>query len=76
MSPVKSFTKNIGLDGSGENCSSFDIYGEEINNSKRCNLIYDDYENNFFVDKIKLFSKNTKPSLATRVLRKMKLKKF
>lgn len=73
LNPVKTFTKNIGNDGTGENCGDIDIYNSDLNV---------DYDNNFpksiqidtiFYKLISQFYLQNKTPFYLRVIKRVKI---
>jgi hypothetical protein len=56
LNPINSLVKNIGFDGSGENCGVSDLYFiNKIENLKIKDLYTDNMVDDYIVDKIKLY---------------------
>ncbi|MEX9950246.1 hypothetical protein AB7X11_17230 [Providencia alcalifaciens] len=72
LNPTTSFVANIGNDGSGENCDSFDIYRSMINNYAIKQWPISIIENNVITEKIKIFYRSANLSITHRILRKIK----
>ena len=72
LNPVHTFVRNIGNDGSGENCIGYDMYRKELNYSDNPNLIVSDSENRLALAKIKQFYKQNPYKLMDRIKSKLK----
>jgi len=70
VNPTLSFVRNIGLDGSGENCGDNDFHNLTLN-SKKNTFHISEIENNIAVEKIKNFVKGQKGCLFIRVVNKL-----
>jgi len=75
LNPVNSFVRNIGLDGTGENCGiSGNFYGNdsfELNNMRDVRFVTTIQENREILEEIKLYYKKSKKSLIVRVVNKL-----
>ena len=72
LNPVNTFVRNIGNDGSGENCIGYDIYQKELNYSDDINFISSETENKLALAKIKQFYKQNPYKLMDRIKSKFK----
>ena len=72
LNPVNTFVRNIGNDGSGENCISYDIYQKELNHRDDIRFIISKSENKLALAKIKLFYKQNPYKLMDRIKSKLK----
>lgn len=72
VNPTITFVKNIGLDGTGTNCASNDIYSNRLNNKKEIIFYKSDKENLFYIEQIKDFSDKTRIPLYKKILNKLK----
>ncbi|MEZ9667162.1 glycosyltransferase [Vibrio breoganii] len=72
LNPVRTYTTNIGLDGSGENCGVNDIISLELNTSIEVNFPKNIKENEVIVDRVKSFLKRNKASFFKRVIYKLR----
>ena len=72
LNPIKSFVRNIGLDGSGEHCiNNGDIDNLELNMNKNIIFIHIIKENKIILEKIKYNYKLNKRTLLTRIINKL-----
>ncbi|HIF9415871.1 TPA: hypothetical protein ACX6SD_003790 [Photobacterium damselae] len=71
LNPSKTLVHNIGNDGSGENCKSFDIYKSDLS-STLPELSNDITVNELAVMRIQEFSKKVKGTIIERVIRKIR----
>ena len=72
VSPIKSFVKNIGLDGSGQNCKDSSYKDNEILNSKRnITFIIDMCEDNDIVKQIKPYLKTVNKGVVVKIINKL-----
>lgn len=74
LNPAKSYVKNIGIDGSGINSGSFDVFGlplDELQN-KLPKLALKIEENKLALKRIQNFYKKLRKSLVNRILTKIK----
>jgi len=71
VNPTFTFVKNIGLDGTGENCSGIDIFSNDLNQIENFKLYHSNTESQYYLNEIKTFSDNTKVSLIERVINKI-----
>jgi hypothetical protein len=72
VNPVKSFVKNIGLDGSGQNCKDPSYRDNVILNNKRdMQFISDVYEDNDLIKQIKLYFKKVEKNIAVKIFNKL-----
>lgn len=72
LNPAKSFVKNIGLDGSGENCTDQDVYLTTLNNSNQLILPEKIEESTIAMERIRQFYLQHKPNIIMRILNKLK----
>ena len=72
LNPVNTFVRNIGNDGSGENCISYDIYQKELNYKDDISFIISEGENELALAKIKQFYKQNPYKLMDRIKSKLK----
>jgi len=72
LNPVNTFVRNIGLDGSGENCINDDIYQKELNQNKNVNFVISESENELALAKIKQFYRQNPYKLMDRIKSKLK----
>lgn len=72
LNPTESFVKNIGIDGSGENCDDKDVYISSFNNKYPLNFPDTIVENSIAIARIRRFYLQHKLSFITRVKYKLK----
>lgn len=72
LNPVNTFVRNIGNDGSGENCINYDIYQKELNHRDDISFIISESENKLALAKIKQFYKQNPYKLLDRIKSKLK----
>lgn len=72
LNPTESFVKNIGVDGSGENCDDKDVYISSLNNKYPLTFSENIVENSVAVERIRKFYLQYKLSFITRVKYKLK----
>ncbi|UYZ82607.1 sugar transferase [Entomomonas sp. E2T0] len=72
LNPTETFVKNIGIDGSGENCDDKDVYVSSVNN--KYPLVFSEKiaENTIATERIRRFYLQHKLSFITRVKYKLK----
>jgi len=72
LTPSKSFTNNIGLDGSGTNCGNNNLYFQNnLNNKFNSNLPDYIYEDEETINQIKSFYLKNKISIFKKIYRKL-----
>ncbi|MCX8759118.1 glycosyltransferase [Vibrio parahaemolyticus] len=72
LNPYQSYVKNIGNDGTGENCGKVDIYSKEINSSEIKRWPNRVLEDDDCVKQIKIFFKNSQIGFVSRVVRRVR----
>lgn len=72
INPTITFVKNIGLDGTGTNCTSNDIYSNSLNNKEKIIFYKSDKENIYYIEQIKDFSDKTRIPLYKKISNKFK----
>ncbi|MGI2867655.1 glycosyltransferase [Vibrio alginolyticus] len=72
LNPYQSYVKNIGNDGTGENCGKVDIYSKEINSSEIKRWPNRALEDDGCVKQIKIFFKNSQIGFVSRVVRRVR----
>lgn len=71
VNPIKSFVKNIGLDGSGQNCKDPSYRDNVILNNKRdIQFTSDIYEDSDIVEQIKPYLKTVEKSIVVKIFNK------
>lgn len=73
LNPANTYVKNIGHDGSGENCGATNIFNSDLSHSVIKNFPHVVDEHGLAVKKIKQFYESSKPSLLSRILKKLKI---
>lgn len=77
LNPIKSYVRNIGLDGTGEHCNMENNSDNvTLNNKQKLTFIDKIEENNNIVTQIKKYIKQTNKSLSQKVINKIKTKMF
>jgi hypothetical protein len=72
VNPIKSFVKNIGLDGSGQNCKDPSYRDNVILNNKRgVQFTSDIYEDSDIVEQIKPYLKTVEKSIVVKIINKL-----
>lgn len=72
VNPIKSFVKNIGLDGSGQNCKDPFYKDNEILNSKRnITFVTDIREDNDIVKQLKPYLKTVNKGVVVKIINKL-----
>jgi len=74
LNPAKSLVKNIGIDGSGENCGRNDLYSSEEFSGEIRFFPEDLQENRFALNRIQNFYKSISPNIVMRFWGKLKWK--
>lgn len=72
LNPVNTFVRNIGLDGSGENCINYDVYQKELNQNKNVRFVISESENKLALAQIKQFYRENPYKLIDRIKSKLK----
>ncbi|NNN84135.1 glycosyltransferase family 2 protein [Vibrio sp. A8-1] len=76
LNPYQSYVKNIGNDGTGENCGKVDIYSKEINSSEIKMWPSRVLEDDDCVKQIKMFFKNSRIGFVSRVIRRIRIRRW
>jgi len=72
VNPTKSFVKNIGLDGSGQNCKDTSYTDNEILNNKSTIIFHlDDVEDKNVIDQIKPYLKSISKPVFIKLINKL-----
>lgn len=72
LNPAQTFVLNIGIDGSGENCGSTDIYINQLCTKNHFSWPTKHEENIIALDRIKYFYKKSRPSLTRLAVQKLR----
>lgn len=71
LNPVKKFVENIGIDGSGSNCDTEDIYRSELSGKRDIQFETEIIESTLFLRRIKQFLQAQQKSYLVRIVNKL-----